>query len=137
MILYEDYFIVVNDLSLSCCAEPQPYGSALFGQGEGLVKIGGFRCFGDEEGLLKCDYSASDCGHQHDAAVICADPSCISGAVRLVSGLTEYEGTVEVCHNSSWVTICDLHWSYEDAAVVCRQLGYSVIGKNTTSIANM
>ena len=93
--------------------------------------IGGFGCFGNEELLLECNYTHSDCGHQHDAAVICADPGCTAeGDIRLLHGMTEYEGTVEVCHSSSWVTICDSQWSSEDAEVVCRQLGYSVMGKN-------
>ena len=95
------------------------------------MKIGGFRCLGDEQGLLMCDYSSSDCGHQHDAAVICADTGCTpEGDIRLVHGLTDYDGTVEVCYRSSWITICDSQWSFEDAEVVCTQLGYSTIGKN-------
>ena len=59
-------------------------------------------------------------------------PSCTDlqeGSVRLVGGLSLYEGHVEVCNNGHWGTVCNRgYWSYRDAMVVCRQLGFTTAG---------
>ena len=52
-----------------------------------------------------------------------------NGSVRLVDGSSPYEGRVEVCNNGQWGTICDRgYWNYQDAMVVCRQLGFRTAG---------
>ena len=62
-----------------------------------------------------------------------------SGTVLLVSGLIPEEGTVQVCVNGVWSSVCDnswdyrwdySSWDYKDAFVVCRQLGYPATGEN-------
>lgn len=51
------------------------------------------------------------------------------GKIRLVGGKTELEGRVEICLNGVWGTIVHNGWGPNDAAVVCRSLGYLPIGK--------
>ena len=57
-------------------------------------------------------------------------PPGIHGMVRPVDGLILEEGTVEVCVNAVWSSVCDSSWDYKDAFVVCRQLGYPATGEN-------
>ncbi len=54
---------------------------------------------------------------------------CTEGDIRLLEGSTRQEGRVEICKNNAWGTVCHSGWSIADARVVCRQLGYSVVGK--------
>ena len=62
---------------------------------------------------------------------------CVNGDVRLVNGTNisssnPSEGRVEVCINGTFGTVCNKRWNTLDAGVVCRQLGYSNIGTNST-----
>ena len=62
----------------------------------------------------------------HNGSV--GNASCHNGQVRLVDGAMTNEGRVEFCYENQWGTVCHDYWSNTDAQVVCRQLGYSVIG---------
>ena len=66
---------------------------------------------------------------------------CTDGDIRLGDGAV-LRGRVEVCINNhligsgsesesrvgSWNTICDHHWTQQEASVVCSHLGYSPYG---------
>ena len=54
---------------------------------------------------------------------------CTNGHVRLVDGLVDSEGTVELCQNGAWNSLCSNQWGYQEAFVVCRQLGLPATGK--------
>ena len=59
------------------------------------------------------------------------------GNIRLANGSTPYEGRVEICYNGQWGTVCDDFWGGFDAAVACRQLGFSPWGEILTDQINM
>jgi hypothetical protein len=45
--------------------------------------------------------------------------------IRLVDGVNQYEGRVEVSVDGVWGSVCDDGFDVRDAAVACRQLGYA------------
>ena len=59
---------------------------------------------------------------------------CTEGDVRLVGGAHKFQGTVEICLDSSWCLVSQHGWDNRDARTVCRELGgYNPSGKFTTN----
>ena len=59
-----------------------------------------------------------------------APSNCSSGDIQLSQGS---QGTVEICVNGYWGTVCHNQWDSIDASVVCRQLGYPYLGEMTAT----
>ena len=111
-------------------------------------------CTGSEERVLNCPFIVTgsySCSRYSDAAVICQgrciycrlcsefthhivnttgniDLACSNGDVRLIGGINDAEGRVELCYNNFWGQVCDNSWDITDANVLCRQLGYQATG---------
>ena len=56
------------------------------------------------------------------------DVTCTDGSVRLVGGINEFEGSLEICYNRFWGSVCDSSWNSADANVACKQLGHQPTG---------
>ncbi|XP_041362239.1 scavenger receptor cysteine-rich type 1 protein M130-like isoform X2 [Gigantopelta aegis] len=102
---------------------------AEFGQGNGNILLSNVGCYGNETSLAECTkppWRSHDCHAYEAAGVICAvdkgEPAPLE--VRLVGGINERSGTVEVKYMGEWGIICDDDWNIEDSHVVCRMLGY-------------
>ncbi len=57
-----------------------------------------------------------------------ANSTCSNGDVRLIGDTSIYKGTVELCLEGVWGSICHAGWNTNEANVVCKQLGFSSAG---------
>ena len=60
-----------------------------------------------------------------------AQTTCTDNEIDLVRGKNESEGSVQICHENQWRSVCDDDWNDNCAGVVCRQIGHAT-GTATT-----
>nr|XP_044612000.1 scavenger receptor cysteine-rich type 1 protein M130 isoform X2 [Equus asinus] len=109
---------------LKCGSAVSFSGSANFGEGSGPIWFDDLVCNGTESALWNCKHEGwgkHNCDHAEDVGVICLEGADMS--LRLVDGVTECSGRLEVKFQGEWGTVCDDGWDSKDAAVVCKQLG--------------
>ena len=73
----------------------------------------------------RCDRVTDCLGGEDELEHNC--PCGPEGAVRLVDSIVPYRGRVEICQHGRWMSLCG-QWNNNNAAVVCRQLGYPTQG---------
>nr|XP_034316959.1 deleted in malignant brain tumors 1 protein-like isoform X6 [Crassostrea gigas] len=115
--------VVCRSLGLPWNAS-KAYGGAAYGQGSGSIWLDNVNCMGSETGIKECSHNpwgSHDCNHGEDVSISCLPFTDI--AVRLVGGVTENEGRLEVNRLGKWGTVCDDNLNDKLSVVVCRSLG--------------
>lgn len=56
--------------------------------------------------------------------------TCTQDSLRLTGGFVSTEGTLEVCDDGAWNSICADEFQRQDGFVACRELGYPATGIN-------
>ena len=52
-------------------------------------------------------------------------PECTDNDIRLVNGTEKWNGRLEVCLHGHWGAVCEDRFENKDAAVACKNLGFS------------
>ncbi|XP_019864010.1 PREDICTED: scavenger receptor cysteine-rich type 1 protein M130-like, partial [Amphimedon queenslandica] len=91
------------------------------------IWLSNVHCNGSESSIFDCNYAPlgnNNCTSANDASVICTNIPINPYPVRLADGINDHSGRVEIFYNNEWGTVCDNHWTMNEANVVCRELGF-------------
>nr|XP_020847133.1 CD5 antigen-like [Phascolarctos cinereus] len=94
-------------------------------QGTGDIWPGQVECQGSEPSLSHCAVvlmEKNNCSHQDDTWVHCEEILNLDD-FRLVDGPSHCIGRVEVKHAGKWDSVCNAGWTFQNAKVLCQELG--------------
>ena len=120
----------IEFICLDTCTETTAIPVYGLSAGRETVALENVTCTGNEPNIANC--STSPIGQisnpvcrepNRTAGVLCSttDDYCAEAAVRLVDGPTFYEGRVEVCRNSRWMSVCDVGVNSSHAFIACER----------------
>uniref|UniRef100_A0A4X2L1N2 SRCR domain-containing protein n=1 Tax=Vombatus ursinus TaxID=29139 RepID=A0A4X2L1N2_VOMUR len=103
---------------------PLPAGKIYSPKPQKDQPIWNLKCQGTEETLVECEEDMSiECSdHDEDAGAICEEILNFDD-FHLVGGPSPCTGRVEVKYAGKWDTVCNAGWTFQDAKVLCRELG--------------
>ena len=140
---------------------------AHFGRGTGPIWMDGVQCSAEHDSLAECRHNGwgvHDCAHLEDAGVCCERervvkpdaipvrlqcPECNGGGTCNACPdkthpdrtdcfpRTAVQGIVEVQVNGVWGTVSAEGWSWNEARVMCGQLGYPMAYYASRSLASL
>ncbi|XP_071510747.1 scavenger receptor cysteine-rich domain superfamily protein-like [Diadema antillarum] len=119
----------LQDATVACRQLGYPQGALSaekVPKGDGPVLLDGLLCDGSESSLFDCPLTAANdlsctTNPELSARVVCDVPAAL---INLLSGSSSLEGVVSYRDGHTVGVICDADWGDQEAAVVCRQLGY-------------
>ncbi|XP_077864207.1 scavenger receptor cysteine-rich domain superfamily protein-like, partial [Saccoglossus kowalevskii] len=86
--------------------------------GPGPILLNNLECSGTEKSIMECPAETSGVQTCNDVLIGCSDN------VRMVDGISYFDGRVEVYHNGQWGLVCNSGFDENDANVVCKELGF-------------
>ncbi|XP_072169133.1 antigen WC1.1-like [Diadema setosum] len=119
-----DAEVVCRELGFMYGAKDSP-GNARFGSATGAILLDDVGCSGNEASIMHCPnagFANDNCRHSEDAGVVCWRDE---DQMTLIGGDDSYSGVLTLYQDDEWWLLCTSEWSDAEAAVTCRQLGYS------------
>ncbi|XP_053387738.1 scavenger receptor cysteine-rich domain superfamily protein-like [Mercenaria mercenaria] len=116
-----DASVICRMLGFSDSGISRAFSKNHYGQGYGGVIVTQLECDGTERDIKQCkaEWGTNSCDHTDDAGVNCGRTE-----IRLVDGVTNTSGRVEVLHGGKWGTICSHGgFSNQDVQVICKMIG--------------